>query len=52
MVGEKVYKVHTYVSAADLRKHMGDIVDFVRILKSELRQEAMALEINHRLTLL
>jgi len=52
LVGEKVYKIHTYVSAADLRKHMGEIVDYVRIIKSELRQEAIALEINHRLTLL
>jgi len=52
LVGEKVFKIHTYVSAADLRKHMGDIVDFVRIIKSEMNQEAMALEVNNRLTLL
>ncbi len=52
LVGEKVFKIHTYVSAADLRKYMGDIVDFVRTIKSELRQEAMALEINNKLTLL
>ncbi|MDZ7604098.1 MAG: cyclic nucleotide-binding domain-containing protein [Cyclobacteriaceae bacterium] len=52
IVGEKVFKIYAYISAADLRKHMGDIVDFVRIIKGELRQEAMALEINHRLTLL
>ena len=52
LIGEKAFKIHTYVSAADLRKHMGEIVDFVRTIKDELQQEAMALEVNHKLTLL
>jgi hypothetical protein len=51
-VGEKVFRIHTYASSADLRKHMGEVVDFVHTMKSEMRQESMALEINKKLTLL
>jgi CRP-like cAMP-binding protein len=52
LVGEKVYIVHTYVTQADMSQYLDDVIDFVKILKVELRQEAMALEVNQKLTLI
>ncbi len=52
LVGEKLYKVHTYATSKDLKKYLDEVVDFVRIIKEELKQEAMAMEINQKLTLI
>lgn len=52
LVGETVYIVTSYVTQTDLDRHLGSILDFVEGLKVELRQEAMALEINERLMLI
>ncbi len=52
LVGEKLYKVHTYATTKDLKTHLDEVVEYVRVIKHELRQEAMALEINRKLTLL
>ncbi|NJN25785.1 MAG: cyclic nucleotide-binding domain-containing protein [Cyclobacteriaceae bacterium] len=52
LVGEKLFKVHTYATSGDLKKYLDEVVDFVRIIKAELRQEAMAIEINQKLTLI
>jgi hemerythrin len=52
LVGEKMYKVHTYASSNDLKKFLDETVEFVKKLKIELGQEAMAIEINQKLTLL
>lgn len=52
LVGETVFLVHSYVTANDLKQHMDSVIEFVKELKSEMRQEAMALEINQKLTLI
>ncbi len=52
LVGEKLFKVHAYATSDDLQKYLDDVVDFVREIKTELKQEAMAIEINQKLTLI
>ena len=52
LVGETVYIVTSYVTQADLDRHLAAIVDFVEGLKQELKQEAMALEVNEKLMLI
>jgi len=52
LVGEKLYKVHTYATSDDLKKFLDEVVDYVREIKAELKQEAMAMEINQKLTLI
>ncbi len=52
LVGEKLFKVHTYATTKDLKNYLDEVVDYVRVIKDELRQEAMALEINQKLTLI
>ncbi|MEM6298868.1 MAG: cyclic nucleotide-binding domain-containing protein [Bacteroidota bacterium] len=52
LVGEKVFIVHTYVTQTDMNKYLDEVIEFVKILKQELRQEAMALEVNKKLTLI
>lgn len=52
LVGEKLFKVHTYATSRDLKKYLDEVVEFVRVIKEELKQEAMAMEINQKLTLI
>lgn len=52
LIDEKVYIVHTYATQADLNAYLDEVIDFVKKIKLELRQEAMALEVNKKLTLL
>ncbi|MGF1533294.1 MAG: Crp/Fnr family transcriptional regulator [Bernardetiaceae bacterium] len=52
LVGETVYIVHTYTTQTDMNKYLDEVIDFIKILKKELRQEAMALEVNKKLTLI
>ncbi len=52
LVGEKLFKVHTYATSKDLKKFMDEVVEFVKVIKEELKQEAMAMEINQKLTLI
>lgn len=52
LVGEKLYKVHTYATSNDLKNYLDEVVDYVREIKAELKQEAMAMEINQKLTLI
>ena len=52
LVGEKLFKVHTYATSKDLKKYLDEVVEFVRVIKEELKQEAMAMEINQKLTLI
>lgn len=52
LVGEKLYKVHTYATSDDLKRYLDEVVDYVRQIKHELKQEAMAMEINQKLTLI
>jgi CRP-like cAMP-binding protein len=52
LVGETVYIVNSYVTQADLNKFLDEIIEFVKKIKVELSQEAMALEVNQKLTLI
>ncbi|MEO0899373.1 MAG: cyclic nucleotide-binding domain-containing protein [Bacteroidota bacterium] len=52
LIGESVYIIHSYITQTDLNRHLDEVLDYIRGLKKELRQEAMALEINRKLTLI
>lgn len=52
LVGEKLFKVHAYATSNDLKNYLDEVVDYVREIKTELKQEAMAIEINQKLTLI
>lgn len=52
LVGETVYIVTSYVTRSDLDRHLERILDFVDRMKQELKQEAMALEVNEKLMLI
>ncbi len=51
LVSEGIHIVRSYATQADLDTHLQTILDYVEGLKRELRQEAMAVEINQRLML-
>ncbi|WP_291720864.1 cyclic nucleotide-binding domain-containing protein [Bernardetia sp.] len=52
LVDEKVYVVHTYVTQKDMNKYLDEVVDYIKVLKIELDQEAMALEIDKKMTII
>jgi CRP-like cAMP-binding protein len=52
MVNEVVYHIHSYTTPEQLNRHLDEVVSYIRALKQTLRQEAMALEVNNRLTLI
>lgn len=52
LVGERLFKIHTYATSSDLHNQLNDVIKYVGRMKIELKQEAMAIEINQRLTLI
>lgn len=52
LVGENIYIVRSYATQGDLNNYLQDILNYVDTLKQELRQEAMAVEINQKLLLI
>jgi CRP-like cAMP-binding protein len=52
LVSESIHIVRSYATQADLDAHLQTILDYVEGLKRELRQEAMAVEINQKLMLI
>lgn len=52
MVNEVVYHIHSYTTPDQLNRHLDEVVSYIRELKHALGQEAMALEVNNRLTLI
>jgi hypothetical protein len=52
LVGEVVYIVHSYITRTDMNLYLDEVVEYIKNLKRELRQEAMALEVNNKLTLI
>lgn len=52
LVGEVVYIIHSYITRADMNRYLDEVVDYIKMMKRELKQEAMALEVNHKLTLI
>lgn len=51
LVNEGVHIVRTYATPDDMNNHLDNVIDFVKSLKEELRQEAMALEVDRKLVL-
>jgi CRP-like cAMP-binding protein len=52
LVGEDIHIVRSYATQDALDQHLHAILEFVEGLKVELRQEAMAVEINQKLMLI
>ncbi len=52
LVSETIHIVRTYVTQAELDRYLGDVLEYVERLKEDLRQEAMALEVNQKLMLI
>lgn len=52
LVGEDVYIVHTYASASAMNEHLDQVIAYAKTLKTALRQEAIALEVDRRLVLI
>jgi len=52
LVEEDIHLVRSSCSQPMLDKYMGEVVDYVEVLKQELKQEAMALEVNQKLMLI
>ena len=50
VVKEEVYLIYSYVTAQDVKTSLSKVVQYVKDLKAELQQEAMALEVNKKLT--
>lgn len=52
LVGETLFKVHAYATSRDIKEYLDEVVEYIREIKKELKQEAMAMEINQKLTLI
>ncbi|MBN1562859.1 MAG: cyclic nucleotide-binding domain-containing protein [Anaerolineae bacterium] len=51
VAGENIHLIETFVSKADMDRHLGSVLAFVEELKTELDQDAMALEVNQKVLL-
>ncbi len=51
LIGEEIYIVQSYTTRQYLHQYLDEIIIYIKTLKRELRQEAMALEVNKKLTL-
>jgi CRP-like cAMP-binding protein len=51
LIGEDIYIVQSYTTRQTLHQYLDEIIIYIKTLKRELRQEAMALEVNKKLTL-
>jgi hypothetical protein len=52
LVGETVNIVESYMNRTDMNLYLDEVVTLVKRLKLELGQEAMALEVDRKLTLI
>ena len=52
IIDEVVYHIHSYTTSEQLNLHLDEVINYIRRLKRTLKQEAMALEVNNRLTLI
>ncbi len=52
LVSETIHIVRSFITQADLDRHLPEILDYMERLKHELKQEAMALEINQKFMLI
>ncbi|MEM9983648.1 MAG: cyclic nucleotide-binding domain-containing protein, partial [Bacteroidota bacterium] len=52
IIDEVVYHIHSYTTQEQLNLHLDEVIGYIKKLKRTLNQEAMALEVNNKLTLL
>ncbi len=52
LVEDDVHLVRSFCSQPVLDTHIGEVIDYVEVLKQELQQEALALEVNQKLMLI
>lgn len=52
LVDETIYIVVTYTTDSGLNEYVDDVIDYVREMKKELDQEAMAIEIDKKMILI
>ena len=52
IVNEAVHIVISYVTEDDLSRYLDEVIEFIKKIKNELHQEAMAIEINKKLVLI
>lgn len=51
IVNEVVHLVVSYTTEDDLNRFANEVIDYIKVLKAELQQDAMALEINKKMIL-
>ncbi|HXV99724.1 MAG TPA: hypothetical protein VEC93_14975, partial [Anaerolineae bacterium] len=51
LVSETIHIIRAYTTRAQMNRHLDQVLDFLEGLKAELKQEAMALEVDQRLIL-
>ncbi len=51
IVNEVVHLVVSYTTEDDLNRFANEVIDYIKVLKTELQQDAMALEINKKMIL-
>jgi hypothetical protein len=51
LVSETIHIVRAYITRAQMNRHLDQVLDYLEGLKAELKQEAMALEVDQRLIL-
>ncbi|WP_039913091.1 cache domain-containing protein [Cellvibrio mixtus] len=51
IVNEVVHLVVSYTTEDDLNKFANEVIEYIKVLKTELQQDAMALEINKKMIL-
>lgn len=52
IISETIYTVRSYVTQAELDKHLDAVLEFVAMLKGQLNQDALAIEVNHKFMLI
>lgn len=52
IVAEDIHLVRSFCSPALLDEHLNKVIDYIESMKQELKQEAMALEINNKMMLI
>ncbi|MEK7277742.1 MAG: Crp/Fnr family transcriptional regulator [Chloroflexota bacterium] len=52
LVSESVYVIRSFVTQSDLDKRLPEVLEYVEQLKVEMKQEAMALEVNQKLMIM
>ena len=52
LVSENIHMIQSYATQDDLDRHVSEVIEYVETLKKDLKQEAIALEVNQKLMLI